>query len=151
MPIEERWNIVKKAGVCFQCLGPHHIRSCTSTICPTCGKAHHSSLHRNLGHQLSPFATPYHPRDKGMANSSAKWNPSNRQHVTHQNFEMHSPQGQPHYSEQQTQQYAVTTRGYCYNSTALVIASNGLTTQPVRLLIDGGSDSSYIRSSVADH
>ena len=45
MTVPDRWRVVRQARLCYQCLGPHILRACTSTQCPWCGGPHHSSLH----------------------------------------------------------------------------------------------------------
>ncbi|KAK4309817.1 hypothetical protein Pmani_018578 [Petrolisthes manimaculis] len=154
MSVDNRWAIVKEAGLCFQCLGPHTYRSCTSNKCPLCDKPHHSSLHRQDSRMLSPFATSYQPSQSSSIQPGRKW--TNRaegnatvmdHHAIHQGVEVKSPEQRPHTTEQR---YSVATKGCCYSCTALVVAVNGSQTRLVRLLLDGGSDSSYIRASVAD-
>ena len=62
MSAYERWNVVKEAGLCFQCLGPHNQSMCTSNTCPLCNKLHHSSFYSNdWRSRLSLFAAPYRP------------------------------------------------------------------------------------------
>ena len=53
MTVDDRWQTVRRAGVCYQCLGPHRVRACKSQPCPTCRERHHSSLH--------------HPKQKGAS------------------------------------------------------------------------------------
>ena len=46
-PIENRWMIVKKQKLCFNCLKFGHASNvCKNIKCPFCGKSHHSLLHR---------------------------------------------------------------------------------------------------------
>lgn len=163
MSVDNRWAIVKKDGVCFQRLSPHGYRSCTSSTCPTCKLHHHSSLHRQE-HPLSPNAVPYkpvmftpfnHPLQANTREQENKWNIGSwrNQNTPEQNQFVHQgppPQTQ-HPTDQQLQQYNITTRGGCYSPTALEVAVSDQGTCMVRLLIDSGSDSSYIRSSVADY
>lgn len=44
--IERRMEIIRKKGLCFNCLGSHLLTSCPSTRrCLKCGKRHHTSIH----------------------------------------------------------------------------------------------------------
>ncbi|XP_045132204.1 uncharacterized protein LOC123516668 [Portunus trituberculatus] len=160
MSIDKRWAIVKSAGLCFQCLGPHNYRSCTSNKCPYCDNPHHSSLHRQDLRQLSPLATPYHPSQSHniLANHTFseprwKWIKSANAYdgcATSPGPTCEGVDITEHHQHLTEQRYNVTTSKFCYSSTALVVAVNGGHTRLVRLLIDGGSDSSYIRTSVAE-
>lgn len=126
MSVDDRWTVVKKMGVRFQCLGLHNYRSCTSNICPTYNRPHHSSLHRyDSRFQISIFATSYQPSQSSDIQLPRL-----------------SDKGLPHHNEQ----HYVNNRGCCYSSTTLVAAVNSQYTCLVRLLIDGGSDSFYILS-----
>ena len=163
MSVDKRWAIVKEAGLCFQCLGPHNYRSCTSNKCPVCDKPHHSSLHRQDSKQLSPLATPYHPSqsyntmpNRQFSETGKKWTKSTD--TIAGNTVIPSPiyQGvetkvlSEHQHHPTEQRYSSNSSRRCYSCTALVVAVNGCHTRFVRLLIDGGSDSSYIRASVAE-
>ena len=69
MKVEDRWEVVKKAGLCFQCLGPHRVRNCRSKRCPFCSGQHHTSLHRgdrntqprHQASEINPHAAPFVP------------------------------------------------------------------------------------------
>ena len=56
MTPQERWVVVRRAGLCFQCLGPHHVRKCKSGPCPICRSPHHSSLHSSPTDRVTPSA-----------------------------------------------------------------------------------------------
>ncbi|MPC25232.1 hypothetical protein E2C01_018337 [Portunus trituberculatus] len=109
-----------------------------------------SSLHPHDSRSwLSPLAAPYrppplsnshHPRF-GIVEPERKWAATKRENEDAVN---QAPR-------EHLQRYSVSTRGFCYTSTALVVAVNGPHTRLVQLLIDGESDSSYIRSSVANY
>ena len=132
LSVEARWRLVRQAGLCFQCLGPHHVRDCHSTMCPMCGAAHHSSLHvgasvpstplpmttQNLVHPLSGTASAVtgHAADVGPRRCNS-----------------------------------LQTRGeHCFVQTALVVVEGPKGKHTARALIDGGSDSSFIRDSLAE-
>ena len=43
---DEKWDIVKRLRLCFQCLSNnHHHDSCTAPKCKYCARPHDSSLH----------------------------------------------------------------------------------------------------------
>lgn len=44
MTLEDRRQYIKDQKLCFKCLGPHLFRNCTAKNCPTCSRAHHSSI-----------------------------------------------------------------------------------------------------------
>ncbi|CAG4914792.1 unnamed protein product [Colias eurytheme] len=46
LPIQERWDVVKKHRVCFNCLkGKHRKENCRKSPCKHCKRWHHSLLH----------------------------------------------------------------------------------------------------------
>ncbi|XP_062713379.1 uncharacterized protein LOC134290294 [Aedes albopictus] len=46
MKIPERYDKVKRCGLCLNCLSPSHlVRACTAGVCRHCQKKHHSLLH----------------------------------------------------------------------------------------------------------
>ena len=141
MSVEGRWKAVKMAGVCFQCLGPrHHAKDCKNRACSSCNGHHHASLHRvseepqlrQSGSELSAHAAPFTPTAGSAASSSAPEAP-NRQPSSHH-------------------RYSVSARGdyCCFYQTAVVRADGPKGSRSVRVLLDGGSDASYIRSSQAE-
>ena len=47
--IENYWNLVRTAKLCFNCLGTHFACKCRSKLkCCTCGGCHHSLLYKEL-------------------------------------------------------------------------------------------------------
>ncbi|XP_055522864.1 uncharacterized protein LOC129717044 [Wyeomyia smithii] len=57
----ERFDLVKRHNLCINCLkGNHLARDCTSGVCKTCGKKHHSLLH------LPPLPTSIAPANGGQ-------------------------------------------------------------------------------------
>ena len=83
MTVDERWEVVKKAGLCFQCLGPHLVRQCRSRSCHSCGQSHHSSLHQPARDRpsitasgISPQATPFVPKSSSTDQSKSTSDPS---------------------------------------------------------------------------
>lgn len=221
--VATRWEIVKAAGVCFRCLGPHLSRDCHSSDCPMCGGPHHSSLHRTR--TADPTRLP--PRPERHLNQpllprdgvSLQPPPADRRGGANQRMysASQSPDGQlssrqgwsataPHQSMSvqpvpvvpaegkvasasapctaaSVMATASTTlssasaetmppdaahcapcdqssssapgpsdarEGGCFTQTALVEATGPRGSCMLRVLIDGGSDSSYIRTSAAD-
>ena len=143
MSVEGRWKVVKMAGVCFQCLGPrHHARNCMSRACSSCNGRHHSSLHRvpegtqqrqPVPAELSAHAPSFDPAVGGATSPSAPAVLDSRQ-----------PSSRHRYSASAQGNYC------CYYQTAVVKAEGPQGSRPVRVLLDGGSDASYIRSSLAE-
>ena len=141
MSVEARWKVAKEAGVCFQCLGPrHHARDCTSRACSSCNGRHHASLHhgseersiRPHGSELSAHAAAFTPPPGGSAQTAPSFTRDSQDNRHHR------------YS-------ASTQSGYCcYYQTAVVKAEGPNGHRLVRVLLDGGSDTSFIRSSLAE-
>lgn len=158
MSVPERWAAVRHAGLCYQCLGPHQYRACKSTSCPECGAPHHSSLHdheysRGRNHisdirtaTSSPDSQPFQtdqrqsqsPSNLRFASPTPDRNRPSRDHIKN---ESPSPQSR----DQSYHCNSAATYGHCFMMTALVqvIGPNG--TQQARALIDGGSDSSFVK------
>ena len=223
--VARRWEIVKAAGVCFRCLGPHYARDCHSSDCQLCGGPHHTSLHggaevrrpsqsagseRHLqqqraaryhppsapaqqkrGHRLprpSPpvehhqpppskgltatiprlamhaataaepvvheepvaptVATVHEPRLESVLNAASA-SPSGDADPLHDTAAHCSPCDPP--TSAPALRDAPTTReGACFTQTALVEATGPRGTCMLRVLLDGGSDSSYVRTSAAE-
>ncbi|XP_043197889.1 uncharacterized protein LOC122368221 isoform X2 [Amphibalanus amphitrite] len=228
MDVASRWRAVRQEGLCYQCLGPHMVRVCTSSACPRCGEAHHSSLHdaggsaapvRPSAASVRPPAAPVHmsaapvrlpaaPARQGTARPSpaappravdrsmhavtcaapaaaAAWSPGWPDHLTFQDSQtpawtgrapvelpsggevtghasavgpsVQSPSAaavQPSCQATSPREgkrlYNVNAQSSCFVQTVLVEVSGPGGVCQVRALIDGGSDSSFIRSSLAE-
>ena len=174
MNVEDRWNTVRKAGVCFQCLGPHHVRQCTSRTCPTCHQPHHSSLHRRpsvsappavpvasyrpeywqIGSGSSGLPGPRPPSHHRGQEDSPRAPTVQRDNQHHQTQPLNQPQVQNHQPDSRpppSQRYnALNHRFRCFSQTAVVVATGPGAHRNVRVLLDGGSDASYIPASVAE-
>ena len=154
MTPQERWSVVKQSGLCFQCLGPHHVRECQSSNCQTCHLPHHSSLHlthhdsvpptravSRTGGDPAPVGVQSHPqrseapRPHVSTGATGSWRPERRQQCSTAVESDHVSGG---------------SVPIFYNQTVLVNAVGPRGTKQVRVMIDGGSDSSFIRSTVAD-
>ena len=129
-----------KSRVCFRCLGlGHHARICRGSPCSECGRFHHTLLHSSgppppapgappSGHVLSPEAAPYLVRTPGHGGRPETEPPSSRH------------------------RYVATGVDECrsFFQTAVVEATGPKSSRKIRVLLDGGSDSSYIRSTLAE-
>ena len=144
MSVENRWEAVRKSGLCFQCLGPHRARDCGSKKCPICGERHHTSLHdhervpsssrQTMG--MSPHAAPFTPTTKETQSGP----------VSNQPREENGP-------ERPERRHRYSASAQCNNrfyQTAVVEAAGPKGRRLVRVLIDGGSDISYVRTSLAE-
>ena len=155
MSVQERWAAVRYAGLCFQCLGPHQYRSCKSTPCPRCGAPHHSSLH---GTELSHGSS--HPQSRTTAAPSSdklQLTSDQPQPTSFQNPTLASPATSDHHDtgglvnkEPVHHHYNAAAHGRCFMMTALIEVTGPAGAQLARALIDGGSDSSFVKSSLAD-
>ena len=139
------WETVRKAGVCYQCLGPHRVRFCQSQPCPICRERHHSSLH-----QPSPNCTPQ--RQSSSSPTSATASPSFRGGAQGYSPAAAGSSGQQQSHQTATlerQSYNATVQGQlCFYQTAVVAATGPKGCRMVRVLLDGASDLSFIRSSL---
>ena len=154
MNVEERWEVVKRARLCYKCLGPHLARDCQSKNCPLCNKHHHTSLHNAAqdtpsGRQtsrISPHAAAFTPASASASGStlvSASAMPTgSNSNVSRQ--DSRDAQSTKH-------RYNVTAQGSNrFYQTALVEAAGPRGCRQVRVLLDGGSDTSYVRASLAE-
>ena len=145
MGVKARWEVVKKAGLCFQCLGPHRAKNCQSRRCSLCNERHHSSLHNGERDQptrpnalgISPHAAPFLPsaatgsQPEGAVNQSRKY-------------------AEPAAQNQRYRYNAMTQHHHHFYQTALVKATGPEGGKLVRVLLDGGSDTSYVRTSLVE-
>ena len=137
--VEARWKVVKQAGLCFQCLGPHLVRNCHSTQCPMCGATHHSSLHSH-DVRVSRIPAQNTPSAGAAVYSPFRSAPG----AASVGLERSADIGPRRCNSLQTQGER------CYVQTALVVVEGPEGSCPARVLIDGGSDSSFIRASLAE-
>ena len=143
LQLDGRWKVAQASKACFRCLGPgHRARNCKGHLCAKCGRQHHTLLHNSApslsgppaaAPELSPEAAPFSPRPTGGASRSVA------------GMSEHQPPNQSHhrYNNQLVGGHS------SFFQTALVEARGPETSRKVRVLLDGGSDSSYIRSSLA--
>ena len=219
--VDTRWEIVRAAGVCYRCLGPHYARDCRSSDCPRCGGPHHSSLHgfstaepplrppAQFGSRAEPSqgtdgrlrlppadhrdghqsAHPAPPPPAGQQSQHKGWSTTGSRQIAasaQRGNDSFLPETVPEdtcHSSAPTNvmltasatqspadadvmtdavcpphdQHTLTATdlpsasvGVCFTQTALVEATGPRGTCMLRVLIDGGSDSSYIRASAAD-
>lgn len=45
MSVQERFDVAKRSGLCFNCLKPFHGKNCRVGTCKKCGRAHNTLLH----------------------------------------------------------------------------------------------------------
>ncbi|XP_043236743.1 uncharacterized protein LOC122389116 isoform X2 [Amphibalanus amphitrite] len=221
MSVDDRWLVVRRAGLCYQCLGPHFARDCRSSNCRVCGERHHTSLHSEPGRQPGAGTRdrrpPAHRADSrpqqlppcregsylpdlppptpvGQQPQRPGWSPAvPRQamnvtaacavdvpqpvlptpvspqplvpsssttarvntacampdvHMTPCAVAHCSPDACP--LEAAPSDRPAACENLCYMQTALVEASGPRGTCQLRVLLDGGSDSSYVRTSAAE-
>ena len=83
IPFNEKWNVVKSVGVCFNCLIPGHQRTkCNTPKCGICAGPHRNVLHnpRRIPRDtdtLDPKATTYNANVNFLEKSEAK-SPNNK-------------------------------------------------------------------------
>lgn len=122
---EERSEFVQSKGHCFNCLSPNHnVRGChQATCCRRCGRRHHTLLHFERG--LRPEAT---------ASSASTEKSLSQESSTQKNIIAH-------FAQEENQSEVLL-------ATALVRAksADGYS-QIVRVLIDQGSEASFISES----
>ena len=143
LPVEDRWKAAKGSKTCFRCLGFGHLaKICNGRPCAECGRQHHSLLHNPdfsprgptaPAGGLSPEAVPFTPP-----------RPTNR--ATRPGDDSNDVTRQNHH------RFNVTGMEKCSNffQTAVVEAIGPKGRRKARVLLDGGADASYIRSSLAE-
>ncbi|CAH0729652.1 unnamed protein product, partial [Brenthis ino] len=122
---EERSEFVQSKGHCFNCLSPNHnVRGChQATCCRRCGRRHHTLLHFERGLRPEATASSKVP-EKLLSQESSK-----EKNII------------AHFAQEENQSEVLL-------ATALVRAksANGYS-QIVRVLIDQGSEASFISES----
>ena len=173
--MEARWEAVQKSRTCFRCLGfGHRARTCQAELCSKCGRNHHTLLHQpswsdsptGLAVTAAPFP-PQHPRPAPTPGSSNTAAPSEGLHApvgwaatvkspgpTFAGQNGSDPRFQYDMGSvsQDRHQYVSTGErsGHCYFQIALIEVEGPERLRTARVLLDRGSDSSYIRSSLAE-
>ena len=143
MILDDRWNAAKETKACFRCLGSGHVaKDCKGQPCAECGRQHHSLLHNSglaprvpsvPGPELSPRAAPFSPKP-----------PPNEGTRSETETNSLSCQNNHRYN------VGVFDGSRSLFQTAVVEATGPKGSRKVRVLLDGGSDASYIRSSLAE-
>ena len=125
--IDERLQLLKEKGLCFNCLLPrHYSNNCSrpgSCSVDGCKKKHHALLHRSFPSTQDKAKLNEHDEKKEKASD----------HIT------------SHNATSTTTNYQVML----LPSALVNLVSDGVTV-PVRILVDSGSDQSYIRKDIAD-
>ena len=157
MNVDDRWTMVRRVGACFQCLGRHYIRDCRSGTCRLCQRPHHTSLHRSLPTSSSEITAP---RSSPLGRTTGQQPvtqpappglqpPQTDRHADARGTTSDSRAALPPPSWRFNAQSAQQPQ-QCYMQTALVEGRGPHNTRALRVLLDGGSDASYIRKSVAE-
>ena len=154
MAVEDRWTTAKRVGACFRCLGRHFIKDCKSGNCRQCQGSHHTSLHRPQAstpatapaHPTS--AVPYSPTTPPPAPVPAP--PTTRPSAPQNQRSEHPTSRDGQHSHPNMRYAAQRTKPQCYIQTALVLGRGPRGPKMLRALLDGGSDASYIRKTVAE-
>ena len=144
MSLESRWNAAKAAMACFRCLKlGHRARNCKGGSCEKCGRQHHLLLHSH-GPGSSPSASPMPA--SGLSPRAASFSPAQ---IPDRTARSGAEEGRmPRQAHQRLNNR--TEDDGCFFQTALAVATGPKGRQRVRILLDGGSDSSYIRSALVE-
>ena len=139
MPIDARWDVVRASKACFRCLRVgHRSNECKAGACSMCGRHHHSLLHNSSSSPtgeaagLSAHAAPFSPAQVSTPAAKAATESRDAQSSRHR-YNVSGQRGNE-----------------CFFQTALVEAEGPRGRRMTRILLDGGSGSSYIRSSLAE-
>ena len=141
MQLDGRWEIAKTSMACFRCLGSgHRSRHCKGSLCANCGRQHHLLLHNPDSSHSGAHAPAY-----GLSPDAASFSPTpTPTRVKRPDTGVSEPLRQSHHRYNNR-----TTDGQgSFFQTALAEAAGLKGRRKVRILLDGGSDSSYIRSSL---
>lgn len=123
MAVNKRFELVKKNKICYNCLGSHKDKCPSSSTCKTCGKLHNTLLH--------------------LIRQDTKKQSTNVQTITEDETQANPEISTLHVGN-------ITRSGSVLLATAVVLIKNGLgTVEPVRALIDQGSQASFITTRMA--
>ncbi|XP_029158933.1 uncharacterized protein LOC114931136 [Nylanderia fulva] len=76
----QRYSLIIKHGLCYNCLGKHRVSKCPSTRrCLKCGKKHHTTIHRRIPSKTE--SQTEHPPAKSSTETSVKTTPSQVLHA----------------------------------------------------------------------
>ena len=142
LSVEARWKSARALKSCYQCLRLGHLAAaCRDNSCTICGKRHHSLLHYasaapkgNCDERrgLSPEAPSFSPSQTTARRIQSDADARNAVHQGTHRYNATSISGKETFFQ-----------------TALVNVEGPGGQKKARLLIDGGSDASYIRTSLA--
>nr|XP_029714031.1 uncharacterized protein LOC115258130 [Aedes albopictus] len=142
--VSEKYELLKKCGACFNCLGRgHRTNACSSShSCRECGKKHHTTLHEDASKKVSTNATPSKPTESAAV---AAVNP------TTSRADVNVPAGTV--AGTSTTLCASTGRSdkHTLLSTAVVLV-DGLcsTPYPCRVLLDSASQMNFVTERFAN-
>lgn len=142
-PVDQRREIIKSKNLCFNCLGPHQLKTCRNAKrCRLCQKQHHTTLHPSVSSSSStPVSTAASPTSTNQA--SANISSSSNEAVASLNTE--GSQASSHVAQSQT-----LRRSSIFLATAMVnVLSRYGEPLQYRALLDQGSEVSFISEAAA--
>ena len=134
---QKRLEIVKKANICFNCLGHHKISQCGSNFrCKRCKHKHHTSLCKPNHEEPKPRDED---RDDQGSKDSRPEQPKNMSHATLTPVSYHTTQNR------------TTTEVHpaCLLQTAIAPVSVGCVRVHANILFDEGAQRSFITEDLA--
>ena len=148
MSIDARWKAAKASKACFRCLRiGHRVKDCSGHTCPTCGRHHHHLLHYTVSpgtsQQSQVSASGLSVQAEPFSPAPTSGPPAKRDHAE-------TGSRSPLSRDQYRYNVSKESGSNCFFQTALVEAEGQNGRRMTRILLDGGSDSSYIRSSLAE-
>ena len=74
---KQRFEIVRKTKLCFNCLGHHKVSSCNSRhCCHSCQRKHHTSLYTGGQHNAIPSEQPPQPTSPRQQTNTSPGQPT---------------------------------------------------------------------------
>ena len=162
--VTQRKAILKRTGRCFVCLRRHHLsKDCRSSVkCAQCGGRHHTSICKG-----STVGSKSHPRSDQQNHTSTEHNAPTVPQLPPPSLQVAQTTQLPPPSRQASQLPPLgqpltptTTQLYCVNSTVPVLLQTAKAYihklddpkcgMKIRLMLDGGSQRSYISQKVKD-
>ena len=133
-----RKNILRERNRCFICLKDGHFgRNCNSNIkCYHCGDRHHSSICNSISFRRRAYEVTHSPRETHSNNAAPQRSESNGNDVSTNLFISQDP-----------------TKNSVLLQTAQAIVhrvDNDITTPRIRLILDSGSQKTYITRALRD-
>lgn len=145
--------IVKRAGLCFNCLAQHKVSQCTSKFtCRECHKKHHTTLCHAFTTNIRPSQTNQSQTEQLPASTDSTSAPTNTLTSTY------SPEVRTSPTTTTTSSLTTMTplpliglyTSVCLLKTAIADTSAGPTTVEGHILFDEGAQSSFITQQLAN-